>query len=83
MDGMHLAHDASGEVLEEYGGRMCGIYANTVQQSIWHGSGREMGRNRFASGLTGNCHGHSISVRDVLVLNKAGVVASYYVEKSS
>lgn len=38
-------------------------------------------RKRFERKLPRTFHGHSISVSDVLVLNKAGVVTSYYVEK--
>ena len=38
-------------------------------------------RRRFNKKLPRAFHGHSISVSDVLVLNKGGVVAAYYVEK--
>lgn len=38
-------------------------------------------RRRFNKKLPRTFHGHSISVSDVLVLNKDGVVISYYVEK--
>lgn len=38
-------------------------------------------RKRFNEKLPRTFHGHSISVSDVLVLNKDGVVTSYYVEK--
>ena len=38
-------------------------------------------RRRFNEKLPCTFHGHSISVSDVLVLNKDGVVVSYYVEK--
>lgn len=38
-------------------------------------------RRRFNEKLPRTFHGHSISVSDVLVLNKDGVVISYYVEK--
>ncbi|MXP74061.1 DUF4316 domain-containing protein [Lachnospiraceae bacterium WCA-9-b2] len=38
-------------------------------------------RRRFNEKLPRTFHGHSISVSDVLVLNKDGVVVSYYVEK--
>lgn len=38
-------------------------------------------RRRFERQMPRTFHGHSISVSDVLVLNKAGVVTSYYVEK--
>ena len=38
-------------------------------------------RRRFNEKLPRTFHGHSISVSDVLVLNKGGVVTSYYVEK--
>ncbi len=38
-------------------------------------------RRRFNKKLPRTFHGHSISVSDVLVLNKGGVVAAYYVEK--
>ena len=43
--------------------------------------GPEQIRKRFERKLPRSFHGHSISVSDVLVLNKAGVVTSYYVEK--
>lgn len=43
--------------------------------------GPERIRKRFERKLPRTFHGHSISVSDVLVLNKAGVVTSYYVEK--
>ena len=43
--------------------------------------GPEQIRKRFGRKLPRSFHGHSISVSDVLVLNKAGVVTSYYVEK--
>ncbi len=43
--------------------------------------GPEQIRRRFNEKLPRTFHGHSISVSDVLVLNKDGVVASYYVEK--
>ncbi len=43
--------------------------------------GPEQIRKRFERKLPRTFHGHSISVSDVLVLNKAGVVTSYYVEK--
>lgn len=39
-------------------------------------------RERFDSQLPRTFKGHSISVSDVLVLNKEGVVTSYYVEKN-
>ena len=39
-------------------------------------------RNRFEKQLPRTFKGHSISVSDVLVLNKEGVVTSYYVEKT-
>lgn len=45
------------------------------------GDGPEQIRRRFNEKLPRTFHGHSISVSDVLVLNKGGVVASYYVEK--
>ena len=38
-------------------------------------------RRRFNKKLPRTFHGHSISVSDVLVLNKGGVVSTYYVEK--
>ncbi len=38
-------------------------------------------RKRFDKQLPRTFKGHSISVSDVLVLNKGGVVTSYYVEK--
>ena len=41
----------------------------------------EQFRRRFNEKLPRTFHGHSISVSDVLVLNKGGVVTSYYVEK--
>lgn len=43
--------------------------------------GPEKIRRRFNRKLPRTFHGHSISVSDVLVLNKDGVVTSYYVEK--
>ena len=43
--------------------------------------GPEQIRKRFNEKLPKTFHGHSISVSDVLVLNKEGVVTSYYVEK--
>ena len=43
--------------------------------------GPEQIRRRFNEKLPRTFHGHSLSVSDVLVLNKAGVVTSYYVEK--
>ena len=43
--------------------------------------GPEQIRRRFDKKLPRTFHGHSISVSDVLVLNKGGVVTSYYVEK--
>ena len=43
--------------------------------------GPEQIRRRFNEKLPRTFHGHSISVSDVLVLNKGGVVTSYYVEK--
>ncbi len=43
--------------------------------------GPEQIRKRFERKLPRTFHGHSISVSDMLVLNKAGVVTSYYVEK--
>ena len=43
--------------------------------------GPEKIRRRFNRKLPRTFHGHSISVSDVLVLNKDGVVISYYVEK--
>ena len=43
--------------------------------------GSEQIRRRFNKKLPRTFHGHSISVSDVLVLNKGGVVAAYYVEK--
>lgn len=39
-------------------------------------------RKRFDKRLPRTFKGHSISISDVLVLNKAGVVTSYYVEKT-
>lgn len=40
-------------------------------------------RHRLCKQLPQNFHGHSISTGDVFVLNKAGAVVSYYVEKES
>lgn len=37
---------------------------------------------RFEKQLPRTFHGHSISVSDVLVLNKDGIITSYYVEKN-
>ena len=45
------------------------------------GDGPEQIRKRFNEKLPRTFQGHSISVSDVLVLNKGGVVTSYYVEK--
>ncbi len=45
------------------------------------GDGPEQICRRFSEKLPRTFHGHSISVSDVLVLNKGGVVTSYYVEK--
>ena len=45
------------------------------------GDGPEQIRKRFNEKLPRTFQGHSISVSDVLVLNNAGIVTSYYVEK--
>lgn len=45
--------------------------------------GPEQIRRRFNKKLPRTFRGHSISVSDVLVLNKGGVVSAYYVEKGA
>lgn len=45
------------------------------------GEGPEQIRGRLGGKLPRTFRGHSISVSDVLVLNKQGIAASYYVEK--
>lgn len=50
FDGMHLAHDAAGEVLEEYGAeRVVFILANTVQQ-LEHDGRFSIGNKAWAKG---------------------------------
>ena len=50
FDGMHLAHDAAGEVLEEYGAeRVVFILANTVQQ-LEHDGRFSFGNKAWAKG---------------------------------
>ena len=61
----------------------CGDY---VQAYLGHMHPQETPediRHRLCKQLPRNFHGHSISTGDVFVLNKAGVVVSYYVEKES
>lgn len=59
----------------------CKDYEQVYLGRMQPGDGPEQIRKRFERKLPRTFHGHSISVSDVLVLNKAGVVTSYYVEK--
>ncbi|MCI9077099.1 MAG: DUF4316 domain-containing protein [Dorea sp.] len=56
-------------------------YEQVYLARIQPGDEPEQIRRRFNRKLPRTFHGHSISVSDVLVLNKDGVVTSYYVEK--
>ena len=56
-------------------------YEQVYMGRMQPGDGPEHIRRRFNEKLPRTFHGHSISVSDVLVLNKDGVVISYYVEK--
>ena len=56
-------------------------YEQVYMVRMQPGDGPEHIRRRFNEKLPRTFHGHSISVSDVLVLNKDGVVISYYVEK--
>ncbi len=57
-------------------------YEQVYMGRMQPGDGPEHIRRRFNEKLPRTFHGHSISVSDVLVLNKGGVVISYYVEKA-
>ncbi len=59
----------------------CKDYEQVYLARMQPGDGPEQIRKRFDRKLPRTFHGHSISVSDVLVLNNAGVVTSYYVEK--
>ena len=59
----------------------CKDYEQVYLARMQPGDEPEQIRKRFERKLPRSFHGHSISVSDVLVLNKAGVVTSYYVEK--
>ena len=56
-------------------------YTQVYLAQMQPGDEPEQIRRRFNKKLPRTFHGHSISVSDVLVLNKDGVVTSYYVEK--
>ncbi len=56
-------------------------YTQVYLARMQPGDEPEQIRRRFNEKLPRTFHGHSISVSDVLVLNKGGVVTSYYVEK--
>ena len=56
-------------------------YTQVYLAQMQPGDEPEQIRRRFNKKLPRTFHGHSISVSDVLVLNKGGVVTSYYVEK--
>ena len=69
-------------VLQEKGIQIqCRDYEQVYLARMQPGDGPEQIRKRFDRKLPRTFHGHSISVSDVLVLNHAGVVTSYYVEK--
>ena len=69
-------------VLQEKGIQVqCKNYEQVYLARMQPGDGPEQIRKWFDRKLPRTFHGHSISVSDVLVLNKAGVVTSYYVEK--
>ena len=69
-------------VLQEKGIQIrCKDYEQVYLGRMQPEDGPEQIRKRFERKLPRTFHGHSISVSDVLVLNKAGVVTSYYVEK--
>lgn len=59
----------------------CKNYEQVYLARMQPGDGPEQIRERFGRKLPRSFRGHSISVSDVLVLNHAGVVTSYYVEK--
>ena len=59
----------------------CRDYEQVYLAQMQPGDGPEQIRKRFERKLPRTFHGHSISVSDVLVLNKVGIVTSYYVEK--
>ncbi len=56
-------------------------YTQVYLARMQPGDEPEQIRRRFNRKLPRTFHGHSISVSDMLVLNKDGVVTSYYVEK--
>ena len=58
-----------------------GYYEQVYLARMQLGDGPEQIRRRFNKKLPRTFHGHSISVSDVLVLNKDSVVTSYYIEK--
>ena len=69
-------------VLQEKGIQIrCKDYEQVYLGRMQPEDGPEQIRKRFERKLPRTFHGHSISVSDVLVLNNAGVVTSYYVEK--
>lgn len=57
-------------------------YERAYLGQMWRSDSPESIRERFDRQLPRTFKGHSISVSDVLVLNKEGVVTSYYVEKN-
>ena len=59
----------------------CKDYEQVYLARMQPGDEPEQIRKRFERKLPRSFHGHSISVSDVLVLNNAGIVTSYYVEK--
>ena len=59
----------------------CEDYEQVYLARVQPEDGPEQIRRHFNEKLPRTFHGHSISVSDVLVLNKDGVVTSYYVEK--
>lgn len=61
----------------------CKDYEQVYLARMQPGDEPEQIRKRFERKLPRSFHGHSISVSDVLVLNNAGIVTSYYVEKES
>lgn len=68
--------------LQEKGIRIrYGDYEQVYLARMQPGDEPEQIRRCFNEKLPRTFHGHSISVSDVLVLNKDGVVTSYYVEK--
>lgn len=59
----------------------CKDYEQVYLARMQPGDEPEQIRKRFERKLPRSFHGYSISVSDVLVLNNAGIVTSYYVEK--